>query len=365
MTLGNVWLHKELLRPIKKRKPSHKELAILYNQFAVMLHGGVPFRTIMRTLVSSSLEPLKEIMFFVYKKIEEGATLSGAMANFSHIFSDFDTGIIHAGEQAGSLEQSMKRLAAHYEKIAHIYAQIKQIVMYPLFVLFSTLISMIVIFLYFIPSFKKTYEDMHLELPPITKIIFICVSWVTSPTGIIICLCLAIITIVYSRNFFNTPEGIKFRDWVFINCPGLNKITRNQILTEFFRTFTALMDSGLMLVRALQIQKLSTINSIMREHLEKVQIEIVAGKAGLIQIAEHDLFPPATQQVFATIQETGEYSKVLNKLADMYEVELNTSMEQFVQILTPLLFLIIGVFVGVILVSIMLPIYSMLEYFAR
>ena len=354
-----------IIKSFKYKQISNKELSLMYYQFSTMLLAGLSFRGAMRSLQQTSSKLLGEIIRKIANKVEGGHTLSQAMSEHPRIFSNLDLGIVFFGEQIGEIGGALKRLALHHERIARVQSEITRVLTYPIFVLSVAFISVVVIFTYFIPQFKRIYDDLHIELPKLTKIMFSGVEWMVSPPGYITITVVVLIVIPLLQAFLKTPEGTYIKDAFLLSCPVIQRPFRAAALTDFFRTFATLIESGIPIAKVLQIQTLATGNQILKKHLEETQIELVRGYAKLSDLLRHYIFPPVVQQMFVTVEETGEYNKVLTRMAEMYEVELNTSMEQCVQVATPLLFMIIGIIVGVVLISIMTPIYSLMSQFGH
>lgn len=343
----------------KRVKPKH--LVVFTRQLSTMVGAGVPLLRSLSALTSHTPKNsyFKKVLLDIIKDVEGGASLSVAMGKHPQIFNNVYTNMVKAGETGGILDAILNRLAQEQEKNSSIRKKIKGAMAYPTVLMIVTVVAFFGLMIFVIPQIGKVISDFsggQDELPKLTLMMLAISNFITGywyvliPTAI-----LAIILIVL---YIKSRTGRKQFDRFILKIPLINTILTKLAIARFARTFSALTEAGVSVLETLDVTSKAVGNYVYEQALLDAKEKIKNGAILSRVIASNQLFPPIVAQMLAVGEETGQTDKVLVKIADFYEEEVDTALNNLSTIIEPLMIVIMGSLVGLVAASVMIPITS-------
>lgn len=346
----------------KKKGAKTDELVMFTRQLSAMVSAGVP---ILRSLNSMAKHAesagFRETINDVIKDIEGGMSFADALGKHPETFNDIYVNMVAAGETGGILDDILKRLALQQEKNSSMKKKIKGAMTYPIVLLAITIIAFFILMTFIIPVIGKTIKDMggpDAKLPLLTEIMLGISDFMVSFWYLIVP---AFIGGIWALiRYIKTPKGrIKFHR-VIIKVPAVGAIVRKVAIARFTRTFSALIGAGVAVLEALDVTSRAVGNVVYEESLKEATKRVQNGEVLSRIIAERDdLYPPIVAQMLSVGEETGQTDKVLIKVADFYEEEVDTAIDGVSSIIEPVMIVAMGGVIALVAVSVMGPITSM------
>jgi len=369
--LVNSRLKAQQLSPVKvKKKPkefnlsfgspvSEKELVVFIRQFATMIDAGLPLVQCLEILSSQGDNKafngiLKEIKAYV----EQGGTFSDALKKHPKIFDSLFVNLVAAGEMGGILDTILNRLAIYIEKRVQLKRQVRSAMVYPSAVLGVAVAIIFVMMTWVISSFREMFAEFGGEdqLPGLTQtVIAMSEGFVSNVHWILLSMFGAIAGFTYSRK---TNGGRHFWDKLLLTVPILGPVMRKIAVARFTRTLGTLLGSGVPILDALNIVGKAAGNVIVEDAILKTSEKIREGRTMAEPLMETGVFPSMVVQMIGVGEQTGAMDTMLNKVADFYEDEVDVAVGALTSLLEPIMMVVIGGIVGVILISMYLPIFD-------
>ena len=346
----------------KKKGAKTDELVMFTRQLSAMVSAGVP---ILRSLNSMAKHAesagFRETINAVIKDIEGGMSFADALGKHPETFNDIYVNMVAAGETGGILDDILKRLALQQEKNSSMKKKIKGAMTYPIVLLAITIIAFFILMTFIIPVIGKTIKDMggpDAKLPLLTEIMLGISDFMVSFWYLIVP---AFIGGIWALiRYIKTPKGrVKFHH-IIIRVPAVGAIVRKVAIARFTRTFSALIGAGVAVLEALDVTSRAVGNVVYEESLKEATKRVQNGEVLSRIIAERDdLYPPIVAQMLSVGEETGQTDKVLIKVADFYEEEVDTAIDGVSSIIEPVMIVAMGGVIALVAVSVMGPITSM------
>ena len=346
----------------KKKGAKTDELVMFTRQLSAMVSAGVP---ILRSLNSMAKHAesagFRETINAVIKDIEGGMSFADALGKHPETFNDIYVNMVAAGETGGILDDILKRLALQQEKNSSMKKKIKGAMTYPIVLLVITIIAFFILMTFIIPVIGKTIKDMggpDAKLPLLTEIMLGISDFMVSFWYLIVP---AFIGGIWALiRYIKTPKGrVKFHH-IIIKVPAVGAIVRKVAIARFTRTFSALIGAGVAVLEALDVTSRAVGNVVYEESLREATKRVQNGEVLSRIIAERDdLYPPIVAQMLSVGEETGQTDKVLIKVADFYEEEVDTAIDGVSSIIEPVMIVAMGGVIALVAVSVMGPITSM------
>ncbi len=353
-------LDKDIELSMFDKKPKPRELAIFCSQFLSIISAGVPMiKALGMMSLQTSNKRLRAAIDDCRMEIEKGATLADAMKKHRDVFSDFFITLVAAGEASGSLETSLERMATQFEKDAKLKETISKASTYPIIVCIVAVVVVIIMLSFVVPQFETMLTDLGGELPGITKMVIAASDFVMAYWYIVLGVIVAIILFVIQ--FKKTDVGRHFFDNMMNKLPLFGDLTVKTASARMARTLATLMAAGLSLIDAIEIVSETMSNIYFREALLKVKDEVAMGASLSECIERTGLFPPLVYQMISVGEETGDIDKMLVKLADYYEDEVEVATSKLMAALEPAIIVVLALTVGVIIAAVMLPMANMYQ----
>src|SRR3990172_333124 len=344
---------------VKKVKP--KSLQVFSRQFATMIEAGLNVVSALVILEEQTEdEKLSVVISELRHDVEGGLLLSEAMARHPRVFSRLYVSMVEAGEAAGILDIVLDRVAFQIEKETAIKRRVKGAMMYPLMVLSFATLVLIGLLMFLVPVFVGIFEQLGGDLPFLTKIVvkasdIVRHQWFILFPGI----GLGIWSLL---RYKKTESGRRRWDTLRLAAPaGIGKVVLKVGMARFSRTLSTLVGSGVDIIRALEITGSTSGNSLIEDAVDDVKERVHQGVPIAVPLSENPLFPPMVAHMVRVGEETGELEKMLGKIADFYEDEVDASIANLPSIIKPILMIGVGCMVGVIIISMYLPMFKLLQ----
>jgi type IV pilus assembly protein PilC len=343
----------------KKVKP--KTLQIFSRQFATMIEAGL---NIVAALVI--LEQQTDDLYFatVVKELREdvegGLLLSQAMRRHPKIFDRLFVSMVEAGEAAGILDEVLDRVAYQIEKSTQIKRRVKGAMLYPTMVLVFATLVLTGLLMFLVPVFVKIFGQLGGQLPTLTQYVVSVSDLLRQKYYIIFPIVGALIFGL--RKYKKTDAGRKKWDQIKLKIPmKIGSVVLKVTMARFSRTLSTLIAAGVDIIQALEITGQSSGNWVIEEALGDVRAKVGEGVPIAQPLVDNPIFPPMVSQMVKIGEETGELEKMLGKIADFYEDEVDASVQSLTSIIEPLMMIGVGMMVGVIIISMYLPMFKLLS----
>ncbi len=345
------------------KRLSTKELAIFTRQFATMINAGLALMDCLETLKKQvSKQGFKQVLAEITEDIEGGATLADALARQKRSFSDLYINMVAAGEAGGALDNILVRLATYLEKTAEIIRKIKGAMIYPAMITIVTIAAVAILLVFVIPIFASMYQGMGASLPMLTQIILNISHILRRYFLIVIVVVIAIVIAV--RMYGKTQNGRLVIDQLMLRIPVLGDLLQKTALARFSRTLSTLLASGVNILDALEITAKTSGNKVVEIAIMRARDSIKEGETIASPLSqEKRIFPPMVIQMVSIGEATGGIDDMLNKVADFYETEVDSAVENLMAALEPIIVVVLGAVIGVIVVAMYLPIFQMASTF--
>ena len=338
-------------------RTSQKDIVLFSRQLAIMFKSRVPLVESLEVLaVQARNLDLKEKIFKISEEIEGGTTLSGALSKYPKIFSPFYIAMVRTGEASGKLSEALSYLAEHLERGYHLASKLKGAMIYPAMVLFVAIIVLALMMFYIIPQLTEVLLASGGELPAITKIV-ISLSAFLRKWGLLLILVLLIL-VIFAIRYSRSQEGKKFFDQISLRFPITSELVRMICLSRFAENLSTLISGGLPIARALEISGDIVGNTVYKEIIFQTRDGVRKGEPISSTLARFpEIFPPVFTQMTAVGEKTGTLDKTLLEIVSFYQKETDRTIDNLLSILEPALIIFLGLVVGGLMASVLLPLY--------
>jgi type IV pilus assembly protein PilC len=334
---------------------------ILFNiQLANMIDSGLTIITSLR-IISEQIEnkKLKGIIEDVGRLVEAGSSLSDALAKHPRVFPKIFIHTVRAGETSGKLNLVLNRLAVYVEQQEELRQKVKGAFFYPMILLFAGLLVIILIVTFIIPQFVEIFKESNVPLPVPTIIVYeLGVGLKKAWYLVILGLGLAVFGM---RKYVETKMGRLWFDRMQISVPVIGPLVRKVIISRFSRTLATLVESGVSILQSLDIVRDVVGNGIIGRIVQNVRDSVERGDRIAEPLRVSEEFPLDAVQMIAVGEETGKLGYMLNKIADLYDTSIKFSVRKMTMLIEPVLLVVLGVVVGFIMASMLLPMFDMIK----
>lgn len=343
------------------RGVSAKDLALFTRQFSVMLDAGLPLVQCIGIMADQQEKAVfKNTLNEVREEVEAGSTLAEAMRKHPKVFDTLFVNMIAAGEAAGVLDVILSRLSFFVEKAVKLRRSVFSASVYPAVVLSVAAIIVFAIMIWVIPVFVTLFEGLNAPLPLPTRIVLATSSFIQQFSIPIVLL--AILTAFGVRSYYATENGRLVLDRLLLRLPMLGIVLKKIAIARFSRTLGTLLTSGIPILEGLEITAHTAGNAVIQGSLLDVRKQVAEGKTLVDPLKKARIFPAMVTQVVGVGEQTGELDQMLDKLADYYEEESDNSINNFLTLLEPLMIVVLGAVVGGIVISMYMPIFSLIGH---
>ncbi|MDP9338340.1 MAG: type II secretion system F family protein [Acidobacteriota bacterium] len=337
-----------------------KELAIFTRQFSVMIDAGLPLVQCLEILASQQENKFfQKVLINTRSMVEGGSTLSTAMRSSPKVFDGLYVNMVEAGETGGILDIILQRLSTYIEKNVKLQRAVKSALVYPVGVL--TVAGGVITLLLWkvVPIFATLFTGLGVTLPLPTKIVIAMSNFIGSYFGLLILVAL-VGGVVGLKVWYGTPNGKFILDTIVLKLPVLGLLMRKIAVARFTRTLGTLISSGVPILEGLDITAKTSGNAVVERALQKVRKALEEGKSLTEPLKDSNVFPGMVTQMIAVGEQTGAMDAMLQKIADFYEEEVDAAVKDLLTALEPVMIVFLGVVVGGVVISMYLPLFSLI-----
>lgn len=337
---------------------STKEVVILSRQIATLFEAHVSPLRIFR-LLSAEVENtyLRNVLNKIVDDLQGGSPISRALAAHPAVFSTFYVSLVKAGEETGSLEKTFVYLADYLDRSYEVTLKARNALIYPAFVISIFFAVMILMLTMVIPRITSILTESGQELPIYTKIVIGISDFLVSYIGVIFLLLGGLIYAGY--RFVRTPAGTRAKDEFILGIPYIGDLQRKLILTRMCDNLSTTLSNGIPIVKAIEITSDVVNNTVYKEILDLVSADVRSGKSFADSLSGYPEISSILTQMIEVGEETGSLADIMNTLASFYRREVNSAVDTLVSLIEPAMIVLLGLGVGVLLASVLMPIYSM------
>ena len=349
-------LREAALRP---RKPKLQELATFTQQFSNLLKSGMPLTTALNSMTHLETKGIpSSVSKQLRNDVTEGRSLSDAMAKQPVVFSDMYVNMVRAGEQSGSLQEVLRRLAEHYERFAEVQQKFSSALIYPAFVMLTGLVIIFFFMTYMLPKFLSIFADMKVDLPASTRLLIGISNFFSDPVYLLTMgVVLVAVAIVFLR-FRASDLGRHTLDRWKLNAPVVGRVVRLHLFGQFARTLSTLMQNGVSVLTALKITEQVVPNVVLKQAIAETRAAVTDGKTIAQPLARSKVFPQLMIDLIKIGEDIGDVPGALRNVADTYENELNIGLRVMTNLIEPVMILGIALGVGFLLLSVLQAMFS-------
>ncbi|MBI2930587.1 MAG: type II secretion system F family protein [Planctomycetes bacterium] len=338
----------------------HKQLTQFTQQLSVLMDAGLPIVRSLKIL-ANQMKPslLKNIVTEVAEDVETGSSLSEALGKHPKTFDKLYVNMVKAGEAGGVLDVILQRLAGFMERMEALKRKIIGASIYPAVVITIALVVVLAIMKYIVPKFRDVFDSVGVEMPAMTTMLMAISAFIEDFWYVIIATPIVLFFAV--KAWGRTRSGRFTLDKLKLHIPVLGVIVRKSVIGRFCRTLGTLLQSGVPILEALNIVKNATGNEVIAQAIGKVHDSIREGESIAEPLAQSGVFDDIVINMIDVGEETGELDKMLVKVADNYDAEVDAAVSAMMSILEPMLIVGLGLTVGFIVISLFLPLISLLQ----
>ncbi len=341
---------------------SNKEIVILSRQIATLFQAHISPLRIFRLLSAEIENPyLQNILNQIVEELQGGSSIARALASHPTVFSTFYVNLVRAGEESGSLEKSFTYLADYLDRSYEVTSKAKNALVYPAFVISIFFIVMGLMLTMVIPKVAQILIDSGGELPIYTKIVIGLSGFLVNYIGVILILISG--TAVGLWQFIKTPVGRRAYDEFLIALPFMGNLQCKLILMRFCDNLSTMLTSGISIVQALEVTADVVGNTVYKEIIEAALSDVKAGRSFADAISQYPEIPGVLAQMIKVGEETGSLGEIVGTLAVFYRREVNNAIDTLIGLIEPTMIVLLGLGVGTLLASVLMPIYSITNNF--
>ena len=346
-------------KPKWGERVSTKELAVFTRQFSVMIDAGLPLVQCLEVLASQQENSaLARMLKSVRGTVESGSTLANALRKYPKVFDDLYTNMVEAGEAGGILDTILQRLSTYIEKAVKLKRSVRSAMIYPVSVLVIAGGVITLLLWKVVPIFTTLFAGLGVSLPLPTRIVIALSRFVGTFAPVLI-----VLLILFGfgmRWYYSTPSGRLILDSLVLKVPILGIVMRKIAVARFSRTLGTLITSGVPMLEAMDITARTSGNAVVERAILQVRKGIEGGRTIVDPLGETGVFPNMVVQMIGVGEQTGALDAMLQKIADFYEDEVDAAVADLLTAMEPLIIVFLGVVVGGVVISMYLPLFSLI-----
>lgn len=348
-------------KPLFQVKKSIKaiDIAIFVRQLATMMKAGVPL-TQSFEIVADSLEnpSMKELVLKIKADIEAGSNFATALRKHPKYFDDLFCSLVESGEQSGTLETMLERVATYKEKSELLKAKIKKAMKYPIAVIIVAIIVTAILLIKVVPVFADLFAGFGAELPAFTQFVVNMSNWMVK-YYLVFFVILAILAVSFAQAKLRSQKFRNFLDKLALKLPIFGDIVYKSIIARFCRTLSTTFAAGVPLIDALDSTAGATNNIVFYEATQRIKEDVATGQQMQFAIRSTNLFPSMVIQMVGIGEEAGSLEEMLDKAATYYENEVDNAVDGLTSLMEPMIMAFLGIVIGGLVIAMYLPIFQM------
>jgi len=334
-----------------------QDLVVFIRQLQALISSGVPLVQSLDILGQQSIAaPLKSAVNTIKDRVSSGTFFWEALAGFPRIFPKIAVALIRAGEASGSLDQMLKRLSRYLEDADRIRKMVKSAMLYPILVLAAGIGIVILLMIFVIPRFQGMLESAGQELPLPTQIVISLSKFMTDNVFVVMGGIIGVL--ILGGSYVKSPAGKEAIDRISYRLPLFGDMVQKAGVARFCRTMTTLLASGVPLIDAIEICRATIDNAVLEDAVGRIRAEVEQGKTLGSVMGALGVFPTLSVQMIAVGEATGSLDRMLEKVADFYEMEVETLVGGLTKLVEPLVLIMLGAAIGGLMLALYLPIFK-------
>ncbi|MCM1983464.1 type II secretion system F family protein [Lyngbya confervoides] len=342
-----------------------KDKALFSRQFAALVNAGVALVRGLGVMAEQCRNPkLKKILLQINTNVQQGMSLSDAMRPHPQAFDQLYVAMIQAGETGGVLDEVLNRLSKLLEDQARLSNQIRSALAYPVIVTIIAVTIFLGMVIFLIPVFDGIFKQLGGSLPPFTQLMVNLSEFLRNPLYGFISIAFFVGASILLAQYYKTPSGRLNIDRFMLKLPLFGDLIQKTAVARFCRTFGSLSRSGVPILTSLEIVRDTAGNQVISNAVNEARKEVQGGGMLSLALQKEKVFPPLATQMINVGEETGEIDKMLMKVADFYEDEVEQAVKALTSIIEPLMIVVLGGMVGSILVAMYLPMFKIFDLVA-
>jgi type IV pilus assembly protein PilC len=343
----------------KGKKIQTNDIAVFSRQMATMMDSGIPLVQAFEIVGNGAENPrMRNLIFSIKSEVEGGANLSEALAKFPDHFDSLFVNLVAAGEQSGTLDDLLDKIATYKEKTEALKAKIKSAMFYPAAILIAAFIVTTILLVWVVPQFKAMFESFGGELPAFTQFVIGLSNWMQSNFYWVIGAVIAI-PIAFFQAQKKSPKFADRIDRLTLKLPIVGDIVWKSGIARFARTLSTMSAAGMPLVEALESVAKAAGNARFEEAIMEMRDATMSGQQLQTVMEQTRLFPNMVVQMTSIGEESGSLDTMLGKIAVYYEEEVDNAVDSLTSLMEPLIMAFLGVVIGGLVVAMYLPIFKM------
>jgi len=344
--------------------PKPKDLAVFTRQFSVMIDSGVPLVQSLQILAETQEnKKFAAAIKGVTNDVESGNSLAQSMKSYPKVFDALYTNMVSAGEAGGILDTIFQRLAVYIEKAVKLKRAVQSAMVYPIAVIVIASGVITLILWKVVPAFTELFESMNVDLPLPTRVVIGASKFVGS-YGILMAIGLGILIFGF-KAYYGTPKGRYTVDKTLLRLPIFGPLLRKIAVARFTRTMATLIASGVPILDCLEITAATSGNAIVEEAILSVKKAIEEGRTIVDPLKASGVFPNMVVSMIGVGEQAGALEAMLTKIADFYEEEVDAAVADLMTAMEPAMIVVLGVIVGGIVISMYLPIFTLVGQLSK
>ena len=340
---------------------STAEKMLFSRNLAVMISAGLPISRALNALSRQTKnKKFKRVIADLGATIQKGESLSAAMASHVEVFSELFISMVKAGERSGSMPESLNLISQQLERDLTLTRRVRGAMMYPAIIVIAMFGIGAAMMIYVVPTLLSVFEELNVELPLSTKIVIFISSSIANHSVLVVLVLLAVVALIIFA--LRSKIGKSMFDFLFLRLPLISSLVKKINTSRTARTLSSLLSSGVNIVEAFEVTENVLQNHYYKDVLAKARAEIQKGSPiAKVFISAENLYPALVGEMVSVGEETGKLPDMLMRLAVFYEEEVGESTKNLTTIIEPILMIFIGAAVGFFAVSMITPMYSMME----
>jgi type IV pilus assembly protein PilC len=355
-----ISVKEERIKKVREQGVKLDDLVVFSRQLATMVESGI---TLVQALHILSEQAENKILSNVTLKIKEdiegGSSLHESLGKHPKIFSNLYVNMVQAGETSGLLDEILDRLSTYLEKSAALQRKVKSSLVYPVVVISMAIVITTVLLIKVVPTFKGIFASLGGTLPVPTQILIGISDTLTKFFPFVVVGLTGLVVLL--RWYINTPKGRYQFDYQLLRLPVFGPLFRKVVVAKFSRTLATLVKSGVPILNALEIVGKTSGNVVVEETVKNARISIKEGEPISEPLAKSGTFPPMVVRMISVGEQTGQLEKMLNKIADFYDEQVDAAVSGLTSMIEPLVIGILGIIIGGIVISLFMPIFKITE----
>lgn len=336
------------------------ELCVFTRQMAVMLDSGLSLVVSLQGLAEqTSNKYMKQVIEAITNKIESGSTFSEALQPHKKVFSKLYLAMVEAGEKSGKLADILSRLSSYLEAAEKLRKKVKSATMYPIVVMSIAVLITVFLLVKVVPTFEKIFSGFGAELPALTQALLDLSEFLQN--NILLLIVGLIASIVGFKYFIKTPTGRDFWDAARLKFPIFGPVMHKVSLSRFSRTTSTLIRSGVPLIEVLEIVARTVGNVKMEQAINDAAEKVRIGEPLSASLSKNPIFPTMILRMVTAGEQTGQIDGMMERVADVLDDEVDTTLAGLSSLIEPLLIVFLGVTIGTIVLAMFMPIFKMTE----